>query len=941
MGGNMGTPPAPAQPPQVNFTTTAESRGGFNNFLKSIPSTTAMTPLPPMGSPQMMPPPNPMGNIDIFNEPMRMQLGGVAGNPLSGYGDYLSQQIDSTQVDPFIQEVEQMANDRFNLSGGSGGLQQDNNTLPQMMPFNPPQQQDMMARPVPFQMQGLGQPMRDKDGILRPSIFQEPVAREPMGLRGGPDMFNLDRQIFNDGFMPGNTYLTGSGQFQSASPLTGSLPRAYFNGGEVDDFGDFSSVGYDAPSVDNDNDDGFSFDDDVSDYSTDDSGVYTGGDDNNQDVPLPEPRPAILQEAIGRAENQVFGDTEGDALGFFNKSGGLTNAGQKEFDSAIMANLDVLQDDRPADTGIQLANVFDNQSILGDSTKNVNPADIVQASFRPNSLNSTFGGNVLDGLDLNTAFGQNRTTKPSDYEENVGVTGTRQDRLGQRQGINYDLDYNTKGTTPKEQAELRELRDIDDAEFAPNTTDIFSPSASDFANFQSTRDQLPNFGAAPTSPGRLQAQFGNTLGAGVLTPEELAQSGRIGTREAEDFLNAMNMPGTAIPLSQFKKDRITNVNPINTINRINRNNRTIDEIKADMGSRVPDTALETMEGQVGPTDTVFDIDTRDTRNFVGDDFAPALDIVDARQRASAERDANVRDMDNIDRASAGRASDFPTLSTLTRPEDYEENVGRAFDANRMADIEKLYNRNVGQTKAGKGTDPTFFEGLGVPGIATTIGDFVERGSRERMANEIAMGRPMGLGETLFGYDAPSIYTDDKGVGLVRNSEGDLVPNFRGTPAQTMEEYNERTGRSIPESQLVRNDSGRVIGIYNEKGRLVSGYDPDAPVDTGDNGDSNPLILRRIAKEKEEEKEKEDKTPNVFGGGTTATPTERGSVVVDSPFTTSVGDYSPTGFDSGDLNALIAQLLKTSNPKKAAQGGVIGYANGGGVDQALDRFLASA
>ena len=74
MGGNMGTPPAPSQPPQVNFTTTAESRGGFNNFLKSIPPTTNMTPLPPMGSPQMMPPMggNPMGNIDIFNQPMGM-----------------------------------------------------------------------------------------------------------------------------------------------------------------------------------------------------------------------------------------------------------------------------------------------------------------------------------------------------------------------------------------------------------------------------------------------------------------------------------------------------------------------------------------------------------------------------------------------------------------------------------------------------------------------------------------------------------------------------------------------------------------------------------------------------------------------------------------------------------------------------------------------------
>ena len=116
-------------------------------------------------------------------------------------------------------------------------------------------------------------------------------------------------------------------------------------------------------------------------------------------------------------------------------------------------------------------------------------------------------------------------------------------------------------------------------------------------------------------------------------------------------------------------------------------------------------------------------------------------------------------------------------------------------------------------------------------------------------------------------------------------------------------------------------------------------DFNAP-DTGSNDNDDPLILRPIAKAKEEEEE-EDKTPNVFGGGTTATPTEKGSVVVDSPFTSNVGDYSPTGFDGGDLNALIAQLLKTSNPKKAAQGGVIGYANGGGVDQALDRFLASA
>jgi len=70
MGGNMGTPPAPPQPQQVNLTTTAESRGGFNNFLKSIPSTLP----PPMPPANAMPPMggNPMGDIDIFNQPMGM-----------------------------------------------------------------------------------------------------------------------------------------------------------------------------------------------------------------------------------------------------------------------------------------------------------------------------------------------------------------------------------------------------------------------------------------------------------------------------------------------------------------------------------------------------------------------------------------------------------------------------------------------------------------------------------------------------------------------------------------------------------------------------------------------------------------------------------------------------------------------------------------------------
>ena len=92
-----------------------------------------------------------------------------------------------------------------------------------------------------------------------------------------------------------------------------------------------------------------------------------------------------------------------------------------------------------------------------------------------------------------------------------------------------------------------------------------------------------------------------------------------------------------------------NISPQNTADRISRNNRTIDDIKADMGSRVPDTALETMAGRIGPVDTVFDIDTTDTRNFVGDDFETALNLVNRNEedKLAAEQAMGVGTAPNL------------------------------------------------------------------------------------------------------------------------------------------------------------------------------------------------------------------------------------------------------------------------------------------------------
>ena len=922
LGGNMGSAPVAPQPPQVSFTTTAESRGGFNNFLKSIPQTTAMTPPPPpMGSAPTAPMSNPMGNIDIFNQPpstgmgmmgmnqpqmnpmmqppmQQPMMGGIMGTPVqnfydggfadSDFGGFSGySEVDNTDFSSPDSDMDY--SDSYNDNTGGGNDNNDNE------PFD-----DGGGRPEDY---GLTQKDFTDASNVGESVFNESQGNRTnvvnvgagSNLRYDPQFTadNLSRRGLDpQGFMSSDNFAqtTQGVQAQAQDQRDAELSRAnMLSGRSLPVMGDLgasqnvagaigpaniaSSYSPQAFGLGLDLDDplGLGFNTAGLIEGARDVQRMRGPETFTQEARLPTASDASFSQApnilgledalireikAGRSEyyapftnnpgnlkkaredlttesiksvDPVTGDIK-TGPAFFN----TLDAGQKALDDQLGR-----YGDRSGDRSINTPEKFvqtylgtditenplKNQrgyitavrNAVGDNFNLSNPAtrtNITNAITRQeigqkgiNALNNQV--TAATGLDqafnapITSAPNVNANTlpPPSDYEENVGTSGAL--RQGDRivapgSGINFQ--YTTKGTTPKEQAELRELRDIDDAEFAPTTTDIFSPSASDFANFQNTRDQLPNFGAAPTSPGRLQAQFGNTLGAGVLTPEEIAQSGRIGTREAKDFLNAMNMPGTAIPLSQLEKDRITNVNPINTINRINRNNRTIDEIKADMGSRVPDTALETMEGRVGPTDTVFDIDTSFTdRNFVGDDFAPALTLSDRNEadRLAAGQSMGVGipplDATNITETALGGRSQNATRSTL--PEDYEENVGASFSPEKMADIERLYNRNVGQTKPGRSSDPTFFEGLGVPGIATTIGDFIEKTSRENMANEIALGRPMGLGETLFGYTAD--------------------------PAKTIAEYNERTGRTIPESQLIRNDSGRIIGIYNEKGRLVS------------------------------------------------------------------------------------------------------------------------
>ena len=110
-----------------------------------------------------------------------------------------------------------------------------------------------------------------------------------------------------------------------------------------------------------------------------------------------------------------------------------------------------------------------------------------------------------------------------------------------------------------------------------------------------------------------------------------------------------------------------------------------------------------------PSGIDFGVTDAPVGSTVGDDFGPALDMMDARTTATGAFDPD---------AIMEEEEKFGTLPAQT-----------------LADIERLSNVPVGQRRTGKGDDPLTFERLGLPSIF----DGIERLSRDRMAARLARG----------------------------------------------------------------------------------------------------------------------------------------------------------------------------------------------------------
>lgn len=308
-------------------------------------------------------------------------------------------------------------------------------------------------------------------------------------------------------------------------------------------------------------------------------------------------------------------------------------------------------------------------------------------------------------------------------------------------------------------------------------------------------------------------------------------------------------------------------------------------LTARLASVLPDQALETLAGRRDRLpDQVFDIDTRDTRNFVGDDFAPALDIADKRLEDLRQRDINVREMDAIDRLTAGKPSDrfAPEPPPIVAPGIEAPNL----------------DPNVSIV----GDDEAFAE-LNLADIQGNI-------NQERVAD--ILNRPDRFKETFKIGDAefPNL------IATLANKAGSFFDRrlFDGIVSKGLD-------------AVVDPDTGRIIGAKDEFGNLIEGRDLEQFQAGDDNEDPVTKFLKKTTEEKDEEED--EKPPNVIGGTTPTEPTPRSPTVVKSTAPASTASFTPVDFNAGNLNDLIARITGVPTPRRLQDGGQV---------EAVDRFL---
>jgi len=312
--------------------------------------------------------------------------------------------------------------------------------------------------------------------------------------------------------------------------------------------------------------------------------------------------------------------------------------------------------------------------------------------------------------------------------------------------------------------------------------------------------------------------------------------------------------------------RTQNVSPENTAARIARNNRTINQIRADLEreklSRVPDTALETLEGRRDRLpDQVFDIDTTSIQPF-----SQSAQVQKLLDRGTAAQQAK-QQPEKLDRDAAALA-----LGIGTPPLDTTNITQTALGGRQVTTTPREIDQEL---------SPIVAAGIGAP-------------------KEFRQPFP-DAGINAFGFTIPTLTSGLNALSnFSRQRVFDAVLNKGATPVY----------------------DGDVLVGAKINGVLVEGMDPNAPMDSGDNQDPITKFLRKATEDKKEE-DKDDQPPNVIGGGV-PTPVTKPTkpTVVKSTAPASTASFTPVGFNVGNLNDLIARITGVPTPRRMQEGGTV-------------------
>ena len=684
-------------------------------------------------------------------------------------------------------------------------------------------------------------------------------------------------------FQPQMSQMTAMPMMPPAQPV-----QMMFNGGEAGDFSDFA--GFDDPS------DPFGIDDsgqeDTSDSFDANMGLSNqevqnifGGDDPTP-PPLPTPRPDVLKEAVSRAEKEIFGGTESDALKFFNDQGGLSSAGQRAFDDAIKGNLVALQEPEvapvaPAGGGLQLASLLDNRLIPGDA-KSVSPGDLSKQGFLgvspTRSIDTGKGLSTIPDLTLDQDLLQQKT-KPTDDIQKAYETAVRE-RVEIPANISFRnlIQATTPGTPEYEATKGGDLTSI-----------ISPPGSSPFFGTPLMQRNLQEE-VAPVTAEEIQAanqlsdlQAEASPFSVPLAPVPGLTSGLVArdtvTDREADTIQEITERNQDLARSIANRGLSVEVDPITgkpdvapTVDNLLRLGREAQATRRDKEAAAQALGVGTPPQVQGPPrlpDTVLDIDT-----ILPED--DALTTVSPDVLSSIGREQRIDDANTFRSTVPDAAKIFGDRKIQTTPIDFASVVGSDVEPSlEIADIQGDVNQEA-------------------------VADILSRPDRFK--------ETFNIGDAVF----PNL------LATLANKAGSFFDRrlFDGIVSKGLD-------------AVVDPDTGRIIGAKDEFGNLIEGRDLEQ-FKAGDDDNQDPItkFLKKATEEKEEKKE-DEKPPNVIGGTTPTEPTPRPPTVVPSKFPASTASFTPVGFNTGSLNDLIARITGVPAPRTLQEGGVV---------NAVDNFL---